>query len=294
MFGYIQPDIPYMYKKDETLYRAVYCGLCKSIGKSCGQRARFALSFDMAFLSVLLHNIMNVDFSIRKEHCAVHPIRKRPVAKVDEISQAVACLNSALTYYKLSDDILDEKKGRLKRAFFKKGYKRSLKKHPEIADIIKKHMANLQALEKNNTASLDISADPFGLMIADLSDYILGEYKTEYTRRLCYSIGKWVYLIDALDDYDKDIKKKNYNPFYACFRENCKKDMLEKNAEEIDFVFKSVFSENIECLKNIKFYFNHDLTDNIILRGLPAATFRIRAGKCMCKTKKQLKKEQVN
>lgn len=220
----------------------------------------------------------------------MHWIRKRPIANDDYITSAVACLNTALTYYKLSDDIQDENKGRIKRLFFKKGYKRSLKKHLEIAQIIKKHMSDLQALEKKNTASLDMAADPFGLMIADLSDYVLGEYKTEYTRRLCYSIGKWVYLIDALDDYDKDVKKKNYNPFLACYAKSCKREMLEENGEEIDFVFKSVFAENAECLKNIKFYFNHDLTDNIILRGMPSATARIRAGKCMCKTKKELKK----
>jgi hypothetical protein len=32
VFGYIRPDEPYLYKKDEVLYNAVYCGLCKSIG----------------------------------------------------------------------------------------------------------------------------------------------------------------------------------------------------------------------------------------------------------------------
>ncbi len=291
MFGYIQPDIPYMYIKDQTLYKAAYCGLCKSIGNACGNISRFALSYDMAFLSVLLHNIMNTDLIIEKKRCAVHLIRKRPIANDDFITTAVACLNTAFTYYKLSDDIQDENKGRIKRSLFNKGYKRTLKKHPKIAEIIKKHMSDLQTLENKNVASLDMAADPFGLMIADLSDYVLGDYKTEYTRRLCYSIGKWVYLIDALDDYDKDIKKKNYNPFIACFNKTCKKDMLKENGEEIDFVFKSVFAENAECVKNIKFYFNHDLTDNIILRGMPSATARIRAGKCMCKTKKELEKK---
>lgn len=290
MFGYIQPEIPYMYVKDGTLYKAIYCGLCKSIGASCGQRARFALSYDMAFLSALLHNIMNTDVRIRKRHCAVHWITRRPIAEDDAITRAVACLNTAFTYYKLSDDIQDEHKGKIKRAFFAKGFKRMLKRHPVIAEIIKKHMSALQILEKRNADSLDMAADPFGLMIADISDYVLGNYKTEYTRRLCYSIGKWVYLIDALDDYEKDIAKNNYNPFYAAFGEATRAEMLSAHGDEVDFVFKSVFAENAECLKNIRFYFNHDLTDNIILRGLPATTKRIAAGKCNCKTKTELKR----
>ena len=278
MFGYIQPDVPYMYVKDGMLYKALYCGLCKSIGESCGQKARFALSYDMSFLSALLHNIKNTDVKIEKQRCAANIFTRRPMALADDITKTVACLNSMLTYYKQTDDIADEHKGRLARAFLKRGFKKAKALHPQAAEIIKKYMEKLSELEKKNCASLDMAADPFGLMIADLSDYCLGESATEYTRKLFYGVGKWVYLIDALDDYDKDVKKKNYNPFVSAYKAPTKDEMLAKNREEVDFVFKSVFAENAECLKNIKFYFNTDLTDNIILRGMPASTRKVMCG----------------
>lgn len=278
MFGYIQPDIPYLYFKDATLYKALYCGLCKSIGRSCGQTARFGLSYDMTFLSALLHNIKNTDVTIEKQRCAANIFTRRPMALDDGITKTVACLNTLLTYYKLTDDILDEHKGRISRAFFKRGYKKAKALHPDAAEIVKARMAELFELEKAECASLDMAADPFGLMIADLSDYCLGESATEYTRKLFYGVGKWVYLIDALDDYDKDVKKKNYNPFVSAYKAPTKDEMLAKNREEVDFVFKSVFAENAECLKNIKFYFNTDLTDNIILRGMPASTRKVMCG----------------
>lgn len=278
MFGYIQPDIPYLYFKDATLYKALYCGLCKSIGRSCGQTARFGLSYDMTFLSALLHNIKNTDVTIEKQRCAANIFTRRPMALDDGITKTVACLNTLLTYYKLTDDILDEHKGRISRAFFKRGYKKAKALHPDAAEIVKARMAELFELEKAGCASLDMAADPFGLMIADLSDYCLGESATEYTRKLFYGVGKWVYLIDALDDYDKDVKKKNYNPFVSAYKAPTKDEMLAKNREEVDFVFKSVFAENAECLKNIKFYFNTDLTDNIILRGMPASTRKVMCG----------------
>lgn len=279
MFGYIQPDIPYLYVKDGMLYKALYCGLCKSIGGCCGQAARLGLSYDMTFLSALLHNIKNTDVKIDSRRCAVHPFVKRPIAEDDEITRTVACLNTVLTYYKLSDDVEDEHKGRFARSFFKKGFRKAKKLHPRAAEIIEQRMRGLAALEKQKCASLDMAADPFGLMIADLSDYCLGESATEYTRALFYGVGKWVYLIDALDDYDKDVKKKNYNPFCCAFGLPDREAMLAGNREEVDFVFKSVFAENAESLKNIKFYFNHDLTDNIILRGIPAATRRVLCGR---------------
>lgn len=278
MFGYIQPDIPYLYFKDATLYKALYCGLCKSIGRSCGQTARFGLSYDMTFLSALLHNIKNTDVTIEKQRCAANIFTRRPMALDDGITKTVACLNTLLTYYKLTDDILDEHKGRISRTFFKRGYKKAKALHPDAAEIVKARMAELFELEKAGCASLDMAADPFGLMIADLSDYCLGESATEYTRKLFYGVGKWVYLIDALDDYDKDVKKKNYNPFVSAYKAPTKDEMLAKNREEVDFVFKSVFAENAECLKNIRFYFNTDLTDNIILRGMPASTRKVMCG----------------
>ena len=283
MFGYVMPDTPYMYVKDGVLYKALYCGLCKSIGASCGQTARFSISYDITFLSALLHNIAGVDVKIEKEHCVLHPIVKREITRDDDITRALACLNVYLTYYKLSDDIEDEKKGRATRAFFKKGRKKARKIHPAMEEIIRTHLNDLHKLEKKNCESAEMAADPFGLMMAELSDYVLGDKATEHTYGLCYGIGKWVYLIDALDDYDKDIKKKNYNPFYAAYACPTRAELLEKNGEEIDFIFRSVFALNREHLAGIQFHFNHDLTDNIILRGLPAATKRVLCG---CKKRK--------
>ena len=243
-----------MYVKDGILYRAMYCGLCKSLGGCCGQRSRLALSYDMTFLSLLLHNIKNTDVKIEQRRCALHPFVRRPVTADDELTSMLACLNTALTYHKLCDDVEDEHKG----------------------------MAALSELEQENCPSPDMAADPFASMMADLTDYCLGEFATEDTRALAYGIGKWVYLIDALDDYEKDVKKGSYNAFYAAFAEEKRADMLQKNGEEVNFVFRSVFAGNAEHLQNIRFYFNHDLTDNIILRGIPAATQRVLCG---CKNK---------
>ena len=283
MFGYIQPDIPYTYVKDGVLYKALYCGLCKSIGGCCGHCSRFGLSYDMTFFSALLHNIMNTDVRIEKQHCVLHPILRRPMANDDELTRKIACINTVLTYYKLTDDIADEHKGRASRSFFRKGRKRALRLYPDIERIVREGTERLHALEREGCASVDRVADPFADMIAALSDFCLSEYATEHTRALAYGIGKWVYLIDALDDYEKDIKKQKYNPFRLAYGGDTREEMLEKSAGEVDFILRSLFAQNAEHLKNIRFYYNHDLTDNIILRGLPATTRRVLCG---CKGKR--------
>ena len=116
------------------------------------------------------------------------------------------------------------------------------------------------------------------MMIAELSEYLLEDKSTQETKLLCYAIGKWIYLIDALDDYDKDKKKGAYNPFLLAYGAENRAELVEKNEEEIRFIFHSLFYDIKENLIKAKLYFNRDLVDNILLRGLPATTERILKG----------------
>ena len=117
MFGYVRADTPYLYIKDDILYRAMYCGVCKGIAKVCGHSARMGLSYDVTFLSVLLHNLSGMDVKIEKQHCLTHCIRTRQMAEVDELTCRLGALNTMLVYYKYTDDIADGDKGRGKRCF---------------------------------------------------------------------------------------------------------------------------------------------------------------------------------
>ena len=157
MFGYISPDRPYLFIKDETLYKALYCGVCKSIGAECGQMARSALTYDMAFMSALMHNIRGDDVKIVRRRCAVHPIRRRPMADVDDLTRVLACVNTALAYFKLSDDKADgEARGAL-RFLYNRGYKKVAKKHPQVIALISEQMQSQAKLEKEGCTSIDMA-----------------------------------------------------------------------------------------------------------------------------------------
>lgn len=276
MFGYVKPEIPYLYIKDDTLYKALYCGVCKSIGKRCGQRSRLALTYDVAFFSALVHNMSGEDVTVKRARCVAHWFRRRPIAVSDRLTDFSACLNAVLVYYKLLDDVADENKGNLKAAFFKKGKKRADKKYPELSKIVSDGYAKLAALEKNECDSVDMAAEPFSAMMASISDLALGDKATESGRRLFYNLGKWIYLVDALDDYDSDVKNGNYNPFYYAFgKPTDVKTLKAERGEDLNFAFSSVFAGLRESLKSTAFYFNHDLIDNVLLRGIPSVTLQI-------------------
>ncbi len=289
MFGYVRYDLPNLYIKDFMLYKAMYCGLCKGIACSCGHKARIGLSYDVAFLSALLHNIAGADIRVKKQHCFEHCFVKQPMAVADDLTKELGALNVVLTYFKLTDDIADGDKGRGKRLWFKKGFKRAKKKYPELVRIVGEHMKTQAQTERQNVSSPEIAADPTADMMKELSVYFLKEKATEYTNGLFYALGKWIYLIDALDDYEKDKKKKAYNPFLLTYGSDSKEKLLQEHGKDISFLFDTAFYDMRENLAKIPFSFNRDLTDNIILRGIPMETMRVFKGEKRNKMKKRIK-----
>ena len=145
---------------------------------------------------------------------------------------------------------------------------------------------------------MDRAADSTANMLAEFSELVLGDKSSANTRNLFYAVGKWIYLIDALDDYDKDIKKGAYNPFVLTYGEKSRTALLYgKHGEDVRFVFHSLFFDIRENLSHLEFRFNRDLVDNVLLRGLPMMTKRIMdgcgaSGKCKSKDK-TLKTEET-
>ena len=294
MFGYIRADTPYLYIKDDTLYRAMYCGVCKGIAEVCGNTARMGLSYDVTFLSVILHNIAEIDVKIEKQHCLTHCIRSRMMAETDELTRRLGSLNTALVYYKYTDDIADGDKGRGKRLWFKKGFKRMKRAYPQIEKIVRENLATQEKTEKAKTESLDRAADATANMLAEFCDYVLEDKATLYTHNLFYAVGKWIYLIDALDDYDKDKKKGAYNPFVLAYKAESKEALLSgKDGDEVRYAFNALFYDIRENLSHIAFRFNRDLSDNILLRGLPMMTKKVMTG-CACANKKDRKQTSAD
>ena len=278
MFGYVRYDLPNLHIKDFMLYKAMYCGLCKGIGAACGQRARLGLTYDVTFLSALLHNMTGQDVKITQQNCFEHAIRKRPIAEADALTQELGALNALLTYYKLADDIADGSGGRVRQAWFKKGAKRAKARYPEMSALVEQYVADQAAVEKKRSPSPDEAAEPTAALMRALAVHFLGEKNSPAAEQLFYAVGKWVYLIDALDDYEKDLKKGRYNPFVLAYGRDSREKLLKENGQDLAFLFDTLFYDLREGLAGVKFYFNRDLTDNVILRGIPLETRRVLSG----------------
>ena len=255
MFGYITIHKDELKIKDFDKYRSYYCGVCHSL-KKFGFAGQMTLSYDMTFLAILLSSLYEDETEAVKKRCVPHPIKSH-YAIVNQYTDYAAAMNVLLTYYKLKDDWNDEKslKSNTLAGMLSRAYKKARDLYPEQARIIEEAIAKQNAYEKSRGSSIDEAATPTGELLAGVFIMKPDEWKN-YLRRMGFFLGKYIYILDAYDDLDKDIKKNNYNPLIPIhkeegFRDRCK-DMLTLMAAESTRAFESLpILDNVDILRNI-------------------------------------------
>ena len=219
MYGYIVVDQPELKFREFDKYRSYYCGLCDSLAEAHGLKGQISLSYDMTFLVILLTGLYEPETIYSEERCVTHPLRKHPVRR-NVVSDYVADMNVLLTYYKCMDDWYDEKKV-LKRTYaevLKKDIKKLEKKYPHKAEIIRKSLSKLSEYEKAQETNIDKPAEQFGILLGEVAAMKDDEWSDEL-RVLGNNLGRFIYLLDAYDDLEKDEKKNNYKIGRASCRE---------------------------------------------------------------------------
>ncbi len=214
MFGYVTADKPNMLIKDYAVYRAYYCGLCKSIGRKNPPLMRFTINYDITFLTMLAHNYNKVEPKFKNALCIAHPIGKPfSVVENNPVQECVVDINTILGYYKAYDDTTD--KGSLKHLvakwYIKGKYKRASKRHPELDKALIKCFGELESLEKANSTDIDALTKTSADMLIAVAKECCPTYD-DLLISLADNLGRWIYLIDAYDDLFKDIKKGTFNP----------------------------------------------------------------------------------
>jgi hypothetical protein len=148
-----------------------------------------------------------------QNRCLVHPVKKHDTL-INEITDYVADMNIALTYHHLLDDWKDEKRiaGLAGAGALKRAYKQIEKKYPRQCSSIKDNLARLQECEKCGETDIDLVSGCFGDLMGELFLYKEDCWQSTL-RRMGFFLGKYIYILDAYDDLEKDEKHNSYNPF---------------------------------------------------------------------------------
>ena len=215
MFGYVTASLKELDKEAEKRYGAVYCGICRRIRIQSGQVARIGLSYDMAFLALLLMSLYEPEETAGDKACSLHPIRKRPWVD-NRFVQYAADMNVALAYYNFLDDWEDDRKfsAKLLADQFGKHLQEITRRYPRQCRAIEDCIRQLSLLEKDGCRNPDEPASCFGQLMGELLTYE-EDLWTPTLRQMGFCLGRFIYLLDAALDYDKDEKKGKYNPYLA-------------------------------------------------------------------------------
>ena len=256
MYGYVVVNKPELKIKEYDIYRSYYCGLCDELKERYGVNGQMSISYDMTFLLLLLTGLYEPQIKEYEARCIAHPVHKHPVRK-NEISGYVADMNVLMTYYKCMDDWNDDRK--VTRKVFADTLSGKVKRieneYADKASIIKKALDRISELEKSGESNVDIPAEQFGIIMSQ----ILLMKDDEWKDTLIYignALGRFIYILDAYEDYEEDNKKGRYNglrayyqrPDYDAFVESILKSLMAQCASGFE---RLPIIENANLLRNI-------------------------------------------
>ncbi len=278
MFGYVRPVLDRLEETERELYQSAYCGLCHTMGRRHGWPARFTLNYDFAFLTVLMYGEAGNDNTLCAR-CPAHPLRAPRQCLCGPSMEAAADESVILTWYKFTDDVEDRGfwRGlpyRVVRRLFRRPYRRAAAARPDFDHRVRDGMERLKALERARSPQLDRVADTFASILAAAGRTGENGPRDRALEQLLYHVGRWIYLVDAWDDLDEDLKKGRYNPLDARFQGRARE---ERDYVETTITHSARLAASAANL--IDFGPWGVLVDNVLYSGLPAVQSAVMDGR---------------
>lgn len=256
MFGYVVAHKPELRMREFYKYKAYYCGLCKVLRERFGFLGQITLTYDMTFLVILLTSLYETELQKEECRCIVHPAKRQKML-YNEITEYAADMNVILTYYKMLDDWEDEKSkiGYIGQQAYRKTFRKLQDKYPNKCEVIRRCLEGLHQCEEQQEEDIDSVSRWFGELMGELFIYKKDVWE-ETLREMGFYLGKFIYILDAYDDVQKDIEKHNYNVLINLSKE---KDFDERCEQMLNFVLaecshrfeKLPCVEDVELLRNI-------------------------------------------
>ncbi len=277
MFGYVMVNKPELKIKEFEVYRSYYCGLCEALKKRHGLLGRAMLNYDMTFLVMVLSDLYEVEDEEKCCRCMMHPLSKH-CQRYNRVSDYCADMCVLLSYYKCLDDWHDERK--LNRWILSRLLNKKCKKikdqYPQKAAFIEKKLNMLSIVESAKSTPIDKVAKLFGEIMAEVFVYQDDMWK-EDLYKIGFYLGKYIYLLDAYEDLEKDLETGDYNPF----AELCHNDNFEDQALQLMML---MIGECTDAFERLPLFENVEILRNILYSGVWVRYGQVKA--------KRLEKEQ--
>ena len=263
MFGYVNADKNEMTDEERSTYQAYYCGLCRELKRQAGAGAQICLNYDITFLAILLSGLYEPDEVTEPFRCRLHPTKKRFFHE-SEVMQYAASMNIVLSYYKFLDDYQDDHKTSRKKIAnrFEPVVKRVCEEYPRQTQAIEDFVRDLSDAEYRQEDNLTVLSALSGDMLGELFCYKEEDVWNESLRSMGYYLGKFIYLLDAYDDMEKDRKNHNFNPMLRAIDKDPSYDAFCRQ------VLVSLIAECTKEFERLPILKNASILRNILYSGI--------------------------
>ena len=260
MFGYVNANWKELTDGQKDRFGAVYCGICRRIRIQASNLSRLGLSYDMAFLGLLLMSLYEPEEESGPNACMLHPVKKRPWVDNPYVRYA-ADMNVALAYFNCLDDWQDDKKlsAKLMGSVMKSHIPQIEGRYPRQCGAIAACIERLSALEKENCANADEMANCFGFLMGELMVYE-EDLWAPHLRQMGMALGRFIYLLDAAVDYRRDKRQGKYNPYLAMG--------MEEDWPRWEEYLVLAMARCTDAYERLPLVQDKDLLDNILYSGV--------------------------
>ncbi len=271
MFGYVNVDRSEMLGKDFDTYKAIYCSLCKQLGKEYSFLARFILSYDCTFYAVVALALAEDCPGFCTGRCKFNPLKKcNYLNKGEEDLSKAAALSIITAYYKIIDNIsdgsiLEKLVCYVLKPVFSIWHKKAKENYPQLEEAVATMSESQFEVEKDRDCSIDKSADPTAKMLSSvMAELSADETDSKIYSTFGYFLGKWIYLIDAANDYDDDLKRNSFNPYIIAFNND-----KEGHINDINESLNTCLSQMFLAYNLIKVKRFDRIIENVLIHSLP-------------------------
>ena len=256
MFGYVITNCKTLSEAEQARFRALYCGMCRTLRKRYGNLGRLTLSYDMTFVAMVLAALYEPEERCGWERCAAHPVKPHDYA-VNPVMDYAADLNVMLAWHKCADNWQDDRnpaflaaKGALSRA-----YRQAAERQPGKARAIEEWMTGIREIEESGREEIDPPTNLTGRMMGELFRY-KDDYWADELGRMGDALGRFIYFMDAYDDLKSDVRKGKFNPLKSMmdspdFEDLCKRALTMMLADCADAFEGLPVVKDADLIRNI-------------------------------------------
>lgn len=256
MFGYVLLNRKDSTTEERKTYQEYYCGLCRALFETYGKAGEGCLSYDVTFLYLLLSDLYNMENEKKHAKCTIRPLSGRDIV-LNKYAYYSADMQILLSYYSAMDNVRDKDSSRAEKTVKNLSpYLEKLRvKYPKKTKLVEEKLSELEEKERQGCSNIDELSSCFSSLMAEI--FVAEEdIWADKLRAIGSGIGRFVYILDAYDDLEKDRKKGKFNPLLAMSgSENFKaeiKNYLEWAAADAASALETLpLIENLSILRNI-------------------------------------------